>query len=725
MENTEVQRVPQQFSLVAIRIDKQCSKSLRKILSQEWYFFNNWYELRNGAVTRNDMAQFSRGLYGENISVQAIVGKNGSGKSSIMELVYRIVNNFSFCMMQGSHTAGAWPLKYIEEIYADLYFESEGQLGHLSIQGLHVQYVHGQTNIEFDADQMQGSMRDRASLEKLEFISRTFCFTLVYNYALMAMNPWDYQKEHSLDIDVSQKESWLDRLYNKNDGYTAAIGFEPYRGNGIIDLNRQKNLCTTRLLGVLIDSKNRGTSFFDGYSCEDIFLKFDSDYLSKKVNPTTIDIKHGGRHPLIEFPSLFRNGKTFTATILRHYNIDKLNLSDSVVCSAAMYVVIKTLQIAELYPKFDKYQEVGKVRYYARETEAFDKHYYHRYSGKEYYTQFSSELSLSNLVYAIQEDESHITLKLRQTLNFLELVKQYYELEDDDWTCPEIKRIEDYQGLFNMREYDYGKKINKSLQDIINYCPPPFFTKEIFLSREKGNRKGAKDKGKHIPYENLSSGEKQFLQTAISVIYHIRNIVSVQDLDGLAKYYNVNLFLDEVEVCFHPEYQQKFLSLLLGMITEMKLNEGCNINIIVATHSPFILSDIPKSNILYLEDGIVPDASKGFVNPFCANVNELLRQSFFLSSGLMGTYAKEMIEDLLMYLKPNEQRGYLCKRAWDEEKSKSFINMIGEPLLKNSLMNLYREKFHKSKDEMIQWHKQEMERLMKENQHNETIDNNE
>ena len=90
----------------------------------------------------------------------------------------------------------------------------------------------------------------------------------------------------------------------------------------------------------------------------------------------------------------------------------------------------------------------------------------------------------------------------------------------------------------------YPKHVLKSPQEILNFYPPQFFNDTIIL----------KQKGIERPLYALSSGEKQFMQTLATIVYHLRNIISVEDLPGLAKYNNVNLMLDEVETCFHPEY---------------------------------------------------------------------------------------------------------------------------------------------------------------------------
>ena len=113
------------------------------------------------------------------------------------------------------------------------------------------------------------------------------------------------------------------------------------------------------------------------------------------------------------------------------------------------------------------------------------------------------------------------------------------------------------------------------------------------------------------------------------------------------------------------------------------MNRNASFNIMIATHSPFILSDIPQSNILYLEEGGVPDTSE-FKNPFAANICDILYQSFFLKNGFVGEYARRKVNDLITKLSPN---GYFTERR--KEQFDLLMEMISDPFLKMQLQQLY------------------------------------
>lgn len=706
------------FKFIAVHILDSCVSNIRKILSDEWYLFNAKYKrVGNTIELNNERNPFIDELYGQNISVLAIVGKNGCGKSSLMELIYRMINNLSYILTQGMKRPSADELYYIPGVHAELFFESSQRIGVLKCFS-----ENGQEYIKFkwgnDEELFLDPQHGNQDFEKtpndknaIEYISKHFCYALVSNFAMMSLFSDDYKSDS-----LQSGGSWLDSLYNKNDGYQAAIGIEPYKGNGIINLRTQKILFKERITALIIYSHLYDQKFFDDYRYDRIDLRFNGNYLTEMFDKDLPNDKKGSCHPEKEIPSLINTrrrevkkgnkkdvSKTFAECIIENYGIDDLDLNNPVIALAVSYLVVKTLSIAEKYPQYNKkFGIVGNKWYYSKCIDSFNKNHKNgldergKHSKLNDYTD-ATDL-LKDLCTEITNDPSHISKKIRQTINFLFAIKEITRQR------PDLKHVE----FHNYDDYItfLGKKdeIKKGLDFITNLYPPPFFSDTIYL------RKGDKTS---IPITSLSSGERQFLQTTVSIIYHLKNIISVQQKDGLAKYHSVALFLDEIEISFHPEYQKKFLSLFLDMIQSHGINKLCGINIILATHSPFILSDIPQENILYLKKGTVPDKAHFLVNPFCANVNDILFQSFFLSDGFMGDYAKKMVNDLREFLYEENYHYY----TWDEENAKELIELIGEPILKDSMMKLYNSHFCKSDvDSLIKWHEQEIKRLNEKRQ---------
>ena len=172
-------------------------------------------------------------------------------------------------------------------------------------------------------------------------------------------------------------------------------------------------------------------------------------------------------------------------------------------------------------------------------------------------------------------------------------------------------------------------------------------------------------------YSSLSSGEKMFLNFSINAMYQIRNVESLEN----QPYKTINLFLDEVEFGLHPDWQKRFMQEVLYILTNFK----SKFNIFYATHSPFILSDLPKENVIFLEDGkqVYPN-----IETFGANIHTLLSHGFFMKYGLMGEFAKEKINTAITYLNK--------KQLLEEEIEycENIISIIGEPILKRQLQKM-------------------------------------
>lgn len=155
------------------------------------------------------------------------------------------------------------------------------------------------------------------------------------------------------------------------------------------------------------------------------------------------------------------------------------------------------------------------------------------------------------------------------------------------------------------------------------------------------------------------------------------------------KYKNIILVLDEPDTSLHPEWQRRFLNILIVALKEAF--SSFNFQIIITSHSPIIVSDFPNNNIIFLsrtkEGNCFVKNSIDIGNTFGANIHALYRNSFFLKGMPIGEFAKEKIEKLF-----KELRGKNSFTRAELAKTKKQIQMIGEPLLKNELMKLYNEK---------------------------------
>jgi len=200
-----------------------------------------------------------------------------------------------------------------------------------------------------------------------------------------------------------------------------------------------------------------------------------------------------------------------------------------------------------------------------------------------------------------------------------------------------------------------------------------------------------------VRFSQLSSGEKQKIYSINSIIYHI------QEIDRKKKHKHINLILDEIELYFHPELQRTYISDIIRAIKKIGTENILGINITFITHSPFILSDIPESKILFLDKEsndidakTVPKENN--VKTFGANIHTLLSDNFFMKNGLMGEFAKNKIQEIMDFLNNKKKIEEISTK---EKHIKQVIKSIGEPFLKDKLLRMYDEKYPKTDEEKI------------------------
>ncbi|PHB08673.1 hypothetical protein COE84_25460 [Bacillus wiedmannii] len=159
------------------------------------------------------------------------------------------------------------------------------------------------------------------------------------------------------------------------------------------------------------------------------------------------------------------------------------------------------------------------------------------------------------------------------------------------------------------------------------------------------------------------------------------------------------LLIDECDLYFHPQWQKDWLYYFLKLIEI--LFKG-NVQVILTTHSPFILSDFPNTNVTFLSDKsksiTINNEIEGSSRTFGANINELLTNSFFINDGLMGKFAKNKINNFIRDLMNTTPDDVLKNKS----ELKMFIDLIGDPFIKNKLLQIYNEKLQLASDDEIE-----------------------
>ena len=686
------------FKLLAIRPLKGCSARFLKNLEEDriYKFYNDYSfldendnEVRTGGnkITKiqckNSVPETLYEKSGLDIQISALVGKNGSGKSSLLELLYascyviaskkgilpnidsvskeieeiepseypterdieffKDVEKHIPISYQNTHIkinyttenqkreALNFKKKQIEDIYKELYveifYEIEGEYYRILLSPSH-------SNVEIY------NISNNKTITDFKF------YNIVINYSMYGLN------ENILG-------DWVSDLFHKNDGYQTPIVINPYRREGNIDVNIELHLAQTRLITNILLTDNR--EILSGKEIDSVYFELDIN----KNKPEKQDI------------SVKSNYSTFNKVYNVLYDSNNYYLEEGEEKKIPHfevlmnYVLCKVKKISEIYKE---YKDIPPFK--------------------------GNEISIIFLK-KLKEDKSHITLKLRQVLNII----RFNLLIDDNDSKWEKK--EDGVLHFELKIDDLIKRIKRV--DTSNLKKDELIP--IGCYRFIINVKNDTNNNDSVSNINvLSSGEQHLLHTMPSVLYHILNVDSVHSSEvEKIKYEYINIIFDEIELYFHPEYQRRFVFELLERLDSLKKGGNIDnikgINILFCTHSPFILSDIPKENVLFL-------GGEMDFKTFGANITTSLASSFFMEY-LIGEFAKTKITNII------EKLNRISNDKEDDNNKENIlktIRLIDEPILRNKLIEMYYEKFAETKDKDLKKQEekeQEVETLAK------------
>lgn len=616
--------------------------SIQKSLVKGWYPFGNYPEPRNGIIDyqacgfdrRNRTARMLYQLY-ENmpdVNVSCIVGRNGSCKSTLLDILYRIINNLAWTFLRGKVDT---TLTRAVSLKADLYFETDGHIGRIETSGNSVRFYYGR-NEDGTAKEV-----DLANGELHEVLDKLF-YTVVVNYSIYAFCPYDYRDKRNKNVNGN----WLMHLFHKNDGYLTPIVLNPFRDeDGNMNLQNENKLALQRLIGLILMAHYEKKEFIEGYRPEVLKYEYDYTYLNNAIDT----LKRNYASTKLVISDLI---KQFRRAYDRMYlqKVNAITDNEKIRTVIIRYLAYKSVKICLTYTSFGDIIGIKELR------RNYDERWTHS-------TEFRSRVD--EAISAMMEEKSHITLKLHQGINFIE--KRKYEVEGGQKTMRE---------LFRRKPASY-------LELAMN-LPPSYFTTDLEMKKvdtePAGEYMNAFDFEDSFYITGMSSGERQFLNSVSCVLYHLKNLESVVDDHHRHHYRHYTLIFDEVELYYHPEYQRKFVKMLLQSLSwcHMDREKIKSLNLIIVTHSPFILSDILGENTLYLKDGHREDVKQ---QNFGANFYDMLNNSFFFEKNAIGEVSSDIIGKMIR--NPNELAEF---DGWQ--------TLVGDPILRGYLMNRQREEEH-------------------------------
>lgn len=278
-----------------------------------------------------------------------------------------------------------------------------------------------------------------------------------------------------------------------------------------------------------------------------------------------------------------------------------------------------------------------------------------------------------------------------------------------DWLCQYLDYYTDGVNSNKGLIWQIGSDI-RDLFSILNRMPDKYFTDEKFsipvLDIDMSDGQPISDLFERmdqyrpdqvglftdclLPYHwmCISSGEYQYAKIwGIVEEYCVRMKVIEQGQSFKdAKHPNIILLIDEPENYMHPEMCRNFINNLQRLLSDK--TDGRDIQVIITTHSPFILSDMLTEQVIrmtYDDKGhcIICPSGKPL---FAANIYSIMADSFFLDYTI-GEVARQFLYKKIKILDEMASRKYALTQQDQKEIEglKQLLPQIGDDLIKHHI----------------------------------------
>ncbi|HTN20455.1 MAG TPA: AAA family ATPase [Pelobium sp.] len=365
------------FKLIGIRPITKCDPKICKVIKVgvPYIFYNQYdfsgYSDHNRKVLMRpneipDIYSFTKSN-GEKltINISALVGENGSGKSSLIELFYVACYNIAILanVLFDEEAQIRLGVKFlVPNVNVELFYQLNDKLTLLRLHGKSISFYKHENEL--------------FSLDKTHELNlNSFFYTISINYSL-----------HALNSDVLG--IWVKKIFHKNDGYQTPIVLNPYRDRGNIEINNEEYLVKSRLLSNILGKVSRRRTPKE--SLRNIINDKIANRLLVTINEKKFKYNEDGT-PNFELTAKY--GDVILPAVYEHFlkNKNFKPKETRLNAYAKEYIIRKLINIAS---KYDPYKKLFQ--------------FFYEPGG-----------DLEGYLLMLIGDKSHVTFKLLQALNFL------------------------------------------------------------------------------------------------------------------------------------------------------------------------------------------------------------------------------------------------------------------------------------------------------------------
>lgn len=241
-----------------------------------------------------------------------------------------------------------------------------------------------------------------------------------------------------------------------------------------------------------------------------------------------------------------------------------------------------------------------------------------------------------------------------------------------------LELFQTFQILLNLNLYQVKPELKKKVYHSKNIylskdlVPVPYDEDKIFRFKDVVLKKeGVKD---IIYTKSLSDGEYQLLHS-IGLCLIFKNTPSL-------------FLLDEPETHFNPDWRAKFISTLRDCLEKDKKDKSLMRDLLITSHSPFIISDSHPENVLiFKKDSKTSEvsATRPDFNTFGASVN-LITIELFNRVDTIGDLANEKVLEFEKKIEKGEEL---------EKLKTEIVNTLGDSVERTILIHQLNEKLNK------------------------------